>query len=593
MDCPTPPFAAVPHLIIERLQADPYGCAIRFRGRTINNNSLLRTVLALSERLHAAGVGAGTRTGLCLERVPALPALLLALWWRGAVYVPIDPALPRERLMTMCEVAAIDLLITQEELRLVVETLPCPALILGTDNFDAEQQPSSGICANAVPLTASSLAYVLFTSGSSGMPKGVRINHGNLAGFFSGALPLLGLGLAGSCRILGCANFSFDISLFELLAPLLCGGTLVLADASVCESPVELLNLIVQEQVDVVQATPSHWQLLNSLHWPTSIAIALSIGEALMRDTAAAILRHASVLWNVYGPTECTIWSSAYRVTAQDLGESAPAIVSIGTALPGYTLRLAPITGDDGASAEELIIGGVGVSPGYCATTDDAAFAQDHAAPSYRSGDLCRCDRQGRFHYSGRRDDQVKHNGYRIEPEEIALLLRKHMSIRRAACLVRPASADRPGLLIACVVFRHGMPKRNKAGLNEYLASYLPEWMLPQRYLFLDALPLTTNGKLDRQALIALTDPVEARTTYDSLEAQVAAIFCEVLEVTDIGPCDSFLDAGGSSMLVATLVMTLNERLGGVLTLRQALATPPTVAGIVQLLRTGPHNNAS
>jgi amino acid adenylation domain-containing protein len=585
MECPHPPFIPLAQTLAERLHAQPERCAIRFRGATISNAALLRKISALADNLHAAGIEPGMRAGVCLERSPMTPALLLALWWRGAVYVPLDPAFPRERLFTMCEIAELDVIITQPNLRRIVETLPCPVLRVDME-YDFDAQPLAAVPASDAPVTAGTLAYILFTSGSSGAPKGVKIKQGNLLAFFAAALPLLAL--TANCRVLCCANFCFDIALFELLAPLLCGGTLVLADDSACAAPIELLQLIEQEGVTLVQATPSHWQLLTALPWSAPLSIAISIGEALPRDTAVAIARHTRTLWNTYGPTECTIWASAHRVLPEDLVAAAPAIVSIGSALPGYTLRLEPVVTDTGTLAEELVISGAAVGVGYCANEQAAAFTSTPREHSYRSGDLCRRDAQGLLHYCGRRDSQAKHNGYRIEPEEIELLLRQHMSIRQAACCVRPATSQLPSLLFACVVFRRGMPNRGKRQLNEYLAACLPDWMLPQRYYFLDELPLNANGKLDRAALCALTESEAVSSPADALETRVAAVFCEVLDVDAIGYCDSFLDAGGSSMLAATLVMTLNERLGSHLTLRQALATPPTVNGIVQLLRAAP-----
>jgi amino acid adenylation domain-containing protein len=583
MDCSHTPFASVAHAIVRRLQAAPGGCAIRYRDTGISNAALLHAVLRLAEGLRAAGIGPGTRAGICFERSPATPAVMLALWWRGAVYVPLDPSLPRERLFTMCEIAELDILLTQASLLPRVESLPCPVLPCDMPTFTADPSPASDDLPEA-HVTADSLAYILFTSGSSGAPKGVKIAHGNLVVFFAAAQRLLQL--PDSCRILGCTNFSFDIAFFELLAPLLCGGTLVLADDSECTAPLRLLQLIQRERVTLVQATPSHWQLLVALDWAVPVEIALVIGEALLRDTALAISRCARTLWNLYGPTECTIWASAHRVTARDFADNAPALISIGRELSGYTLRLEGITTAVGAQAEELVIEGDGVGLGYCTSSRESGFMLAQGSRSYRTGDLCRRDPEGLLHFCGRRDQQAKHNGYRIEPEEIALLLRQHMSIHQAACVVRPATHAVPSLLFACIVPRPGMPNRGKAELNRYLATYLPEWMLPQRYFFLEQLPLNGNGKLDRAALHALAAPALPQPrTPDELEANVSAIFCEVLDIPGIGPCDSFLDLGGTSMLVATLVMTLNERLGTTLTLRQALATPPTVAGIVQLLR--------
>lgn len=584
MDRPNPPFTPLVQSVFKRLHAHPEVCALRFRGVSVSNGALLRAALALADSLQGAGIGPGTLAGVCLQRTPDVLALLLALWWKGATYVPLDPALPRERLFAMCEAAGLEFVITREGLGNNVERLPCSLLLLDEVMLDPSAEPEAILPHSAHTADANDLAYILFTSGTTGTPKGVKISQGNIAALFSAVVPLLEL--PPGSRFLGCASFSFDIAFFELLAPLLCGSTLVLADDATCSSPLQLLALLEHERVNIVQATPSHWQLLNAAAWSYPITIAIATGEPLLRDTAAAILRRAGTLWNLYGPTECTIWSSAYRVCTADLGTTAPPVISIGTPLPGCTLQLERHPDvDDEYETGELVIGGVGVSPGYCATLDSGSGFRTATSKErrYHSGDLCRRDTEGLFHYLRRVDNQVKHNGYRIEPEEIALVLRQHMSINQAACLVRPASADAPSLLFACVTLRPGMPNRNKTTLNEYLADYLPTWMLPQRYFFLDQLPLNGNGKLDRAALMTLTTAIPEQGT--GIESQVAAVFCEVLDIETIGPCDSFLDVGGTSMLAATLVLTLNERLGSQLSLRQTLATPPTVSSVIQHLR--------
>lgn len=593
-----PPATCAPPIqaIAACLRARPELCALRFHELAITNGDLLHSIAHALTALRDAGVGYGTRIGLCLERGPDAVVLLLAAWWLGAVYVPLDPALPRERLFAMCMAARLDLVVATSATRPLAERLPCALLLREPATFHAKEPHAAPALPAPVP-GSGDLAYILFTSGSSGTPKGVRICHGHLAALLAAVQPLLQL--TEGCRILGCASFSFDISLFELLAPLLRGGTLVLADAAACSSPVQLLQLIEREDLALVMATPSHWQLLTSLTWTKAVPVAIATGEALSRATAATILRHAGTLWNFYGPTECTIWCSAHRVSAEDLLDTAPPIVCIGKALPGYQLELMPSQGEAGAHAAGtgvLLITGRGVGLGYCDARDTAtAFTAlpEAGARSYRTGDVCRRDGAGRFHYLGRGDSQVKHNGYRIELDEIVLCLERHMSVRQAACVVRPMSASRPSLLCACVAFRAGMPNRDKTALNRYLADYLPAWMLPQRYCFVEQLPLTPQGKLDRAALLALTEPVCEERAGGSLEARVAAVFREVLDLDRIGPCDSFLDLGGSSMLVATLVLTLNERLGSALSLRQALATPPTVSSIVQLLRAQQASNPS
>lgn len=592
MDCPHTSFEPLAQAILRRLQAQPGHCAIRFRGTGIGTAALLDKILRLAERMPEAGITRGVRVGVCLERCPDTVVVLLALWLLGAVYVPLDPALPRARLVCMCETAELDLLLTQPALQESMSKLPCALLVLEPLSYDPAPQAPAPMPEACTRSEATALAYILFTSGSSGSPKGVMISHGNLAALFAGVLPLLDL--PPGCRILACANFSFDIALFELLAPLLCGGTLVLADKQECAAPDKLLALMASEPVTLVQATPSHWQLLTALPWACLPGIAIATGEALPRSTAAAILQHASVLWNLYGPTECTLWSSAHRVQAEDLQANAPAVISIGAALPGYTLDLRETTNAEvhaDACTGELVIGGKGVGAGYCGMPDAKAFACVPARPElrvYHSGDLCRRDAQGLLHYLGRGDTQIKHRGYRIELDEIALALQQHASIAQAVCLLKPGQDGEPGLLFACVVFKPGLPNKNKTSLNDFLAARLPAWMLPQRYFFLDTLPLTANGKRDRQALLKLTEPdVRARdhnSSLDNLESRVAQVFCEVLDLDSIGPCDSFLDTGGSSMLTATLVLTLNERLGSTLTLRQVLATPPTVSSILKQL---------
>ncbi|HEY0961340.1 MAG TPA: non-ribosomal peptide synthetase [Pseudomonadales bacterium] len=593
MDVPAIGDASLIPALITRVMSHPEHCAMRFRGTSITNGDLLRAASQFAGWLHHAGLGHGARVGVCLDRGPGTLAMLLALWMSGMVYVPLDPALPRERLFSMCTTASLDVIVTEARLTSVTARLPCALMMLEEAALTAPASGSSafGASLERLPLAADDLAYILFTSGSSGVPKGVRIGHGNLAALVAGILPLLEL--REGCRLLGCARFGFDIAFFELLAPLLCGGTLVLADSDECRSPLALLQLIEREQVTVVQATPSHWQLLTALPWTHSLDVAIATGEALMRGTASAVLRHSERLWNLYGPTECTIWASAHRVVAEDLLGTAPAVVSIGSAIPGYSLT---ITAPDASGGGELVIHGDGVGLGYCGEQGtNGAFRPCPltSARTYHSGDLCRRDAAGLLHYLGRLDMQVKHNGYRIDLGEIEHLLQRHMSIQRAACGVYPPGEAVPGLLFACIEARAGSPNRNKKTLNDYLADHLPAWMLPQRYFFVDHLPVTDNGKLDRTALRAMAAPVSTRHQPGSLEARVAAIFCDVLGIDRIGPCDSFLDLGGSSMLAATLVLALNEHLGSGLTLRQALATPPTVDSIVQLLRAAPASSVA
>jgi amino acid adenylation domain-containing protein len=575
---------------------------VRFHESDISNGLLLHKTLRLAACLRDSGIGPQQRVGVCMQRGPDVLVTLLALWCCRAVYVPLDPSLPRERLLAMADAAGLDILITQPDLQQGMATLPCPLILLQDIDFTVTSAAASSY--ELPESTAAELAYILFTSGSSGPPKGVLLTQGNLALLFASVLPLLGLG--ADQRVLACASFSFDIAFFELLGPLLTGGSIVLADQDTQRDPQALARLIQGEAVSVVQATPSLWQLLNHYTWQAggSVRLALSTGEALPRPVAKELLARTPALWNLYGPTECTLWASAHQVRQQDVTDCAPPFVSIGTALPGYVLALLADTDSDTdlatatvtavpADRGELLIAGAGVGAGYCGANSQSSGnfseykdAHGRLMPCYRSGDWCRRDGDGLLHLLGRRDRQVKHNGYRIELDEISGLLQSHASIRQAECLLRPADGARNSLLFACVVFASGTPNKNHKQLNQYLARTLPQWMLPQRYYFLDSLPLNANGKLDRAALLTLGDaPARLLTTGEDIESRIAQVFCEVLEIDSIGPYDSFLDAGGNSMLGATLVLTLNERFGSRISLRQALVTPPTVSSIARLLQ--------
>ena len=408
--------------------------------------------------------------------------------------------------------------------------------------------------------------------------------------------------------LLGCANFCFDISLFELLAPILANGSLVLADDESYRNPERLLSIIQSMQINVVQATPSLWRLLLKMAPASSLslALALSTGEALEKQLAGAILTHSRQLWNLYGPTECTLWACEHEVNSDDLEKEAPDIITIGHALPGYTVNLISEP-DPLFDTGELIIQGPGVAPGYIHGTAEqqACFSspnQQRPYWQYRTGDRCARNARNGYHFLGRLDSQVKYNGYRIDLEEIAGYLRKHNSVADACCLLK----SRTGLgdqLIAFVLWRPGEPNKNHQQLRAHLARWLPEWMLPQRYIPLTTWPLGPQGKIDHSTLFKLTEPVRiaprkpeplpipegganSGSADSTLVVEVARIFCEVLELDAISPADNFFDMGGNSMLAASLVMSLNEQLNVSLGFREVLRSPPTVLQIVQLLHT-------
>lgn len=572
------------------LQDRPTAAALHWQGQTIDHWVLLHKILKLAALFAAAGITPGARVAVLLQRSPDMLVVLLALWRLGAVYVPLDTAWPRARTEAALQLCAAQCLVTHESLRSRWERSTCPPLLLEPIDYRAAHPaPAPATSSTRADFTASASdpAYLLFTSGSSGAPKAVQVNHGSLATLFRGVVPLLDL--QAEWRMLGCSAFCFDIVFFEWLAPLLASGSLVLADELARQDAAALLYLIETGQVDAMQATPSLWRLLlqhPAAHTLGRLQLAISTGEALDTRTAAQLLDLVPALWNLYGPTECTLWSSAQRVSQEDV-RSAQGTIPIGRPIPGYTLHLEPHP-EVAADAGELHISGAGVADGYTGaeTWQASRFTcRTDGQRSFRSGDLCRRDRQGNLHFLRRCDHQLKINGYRIEAGEIEAHLRSHPGISDAVCLARDTAAGIQ--LLAFIVCEPGRPNKDRERWNRHLQSWLPHWMLPHRYLVLDTMPLDINGKLDRGRLLQLAHigTTGATDSNDALQAEVGRLFCSVLAVSDIGPCDSFFDLGGNSMLAATLLLALNQRFDTQLSLRDMLSTPPTVLRLTTLLR--------
>ncbi|HHX82720.1 MAG TPA: non-ribosomal peptide synthetase [Pseudomonadaceae bacterium] len=590
------------HILQHALATDPERTVLSYRDTRLHTRQLIAAVTRLTAALQANGVGKDSVVAVCFARTPDMLALLLALWNCGAVYLPLDPHWPLPRLRDCLALAKARLLLYQPTYSELAAQLALPQLRIDSINFQNEQTPGTRI--ELPTLRNNDPAYVLFTSGTSGLPKAVQITHGNLTNLLCGSLPLLGV--KPGWRYLASSSLYFDPVFFELLAPLLTRGLLVFADDDSYQNPARLLALIEQEQVDVVQATPAMWQLLlleglgqqgpgkkdsetsdpgkNSPRNARKLPLALSCGEALPTHTARRLLACSMALWNLYGPTECTVWASGMQLTPDDLPDDT-STAPIGYPLPGYHFEL---LADSTAQCRELRISGKGVGSYLDREADAARFASNaEGQRSFLSGDCCAQDAKQRYHFLHRRDTQLKINGYRIEAGEIEHFLCLLPGVEQACCVAQ-TSTEGVSRLLAFVVCGKDMPNRDSAAWNRHLASWLPQWMLPQRYYVLDSLPLSANGKTDRKALLRLADerPSAAASEADlsPLRTEVRRIFCNILECDTIGLCDSFFDAGGNSMLSATLVMALNQQLGSQLRLSEVLATPPTVSSISKLL---------
>ncbi|MDT8399160.1 MAG: non-ribosomal peptide synthetase [Pseudomonadales bacterium] len=570
--------------------------AIDFDNTHISHGQVLDKFSALAERLAALDLRPQAHVGVFMERSPEVLLCLLALWKIGAVYIPLDPDLPLARLRFICEDADLDLILTQVALQEKISSLCIRQVALYPVDFAIDDSRTRLREPSRACLDLNNTAYILYTSGTTGIPKGVEIQHRGLAFVLHAILDLLDI--TEQEIIAGIASFSFDISFFELLLPLMTGARLVLFSQSGHKDPQVLAAAIEDKKISLIQATPTLWQLLIRHDWnPAHRALkAIATGEALPFKLAADITVRNTRLWNLYGPTECTIWATAREVTPAVAASHDSSCVSIGRALATCELHVLKASGQEAAADEkgELCIGGPALALGYygkpALTQEKFINLASSASPAqkvYKTGDLCSRNHAGELFFHGRIDNQVKLNGYRIEPEEIEQQLEQHPSIAQA--IVKPIriGSSRLEILAAWVCPRKGSPNKSAGSLNAFLQGSLPAYMLPERYFFIEHMPMSATGKKDRQALFA--PPVLRRQQQISAGEEddvaiLASLVCEILDLPEIGSQDSFFDVGGNSMLAATLLLAVNTRFGTAISLREMLSTPPTLDSISRML---------
>ncbi|HVS00288.1 MAG TPA: amino acid adenylation domain-containing protein, partial [Thermoanaerobaculia bacterium] len=498
-----------------------------------------------------------------MDRSAEMVAALLGILAAGAVYVPLDPTFPRERLALMLEDARPTLLLTQERL--------AGALPQGAALFFLEQ---TQIPAEAVQPSPGDLAYVLYTSGSTGRPKGVAIPHRAVVNFLDAVR--LSPGLAAKDALLALTTLSFDIAVLEIFLPLTVGATVVVATRDDARGGAELRAALANPSVTVMQATPAAWRLLLESGWEGSPSLkALCGGEALPRELADSLVERCGELWNMYGPTETTVWSMTQRVVSG----SGP--VPVGHPLGNTDIHL--LDGDSSLAPigvpGELWIGGAGLARGYLGRPDLTAaaflphsFSNRPGERLYRTGDLARRLPDGTMELLGRIDHQVKVRGFRIELGDIEAHLARHPAVQAAVAMVHE------GRLVAYLV-PASQPVPGMDEIRRFLAASLPEYMLPAAWVWLEALPLTPNGKVDRKALPRpevgrpeLTAVFVAPRT--ELERSLAGAWREVLGTEEVGIHDNFFDLGGHSLLGTRLMARIESRLGVALPLRALFETP-------------------
>jgi amino acid adenylation domain-containing protein len=580
-----PAVQRIDQLIAAQAARTPLAVALSQDERRLGYGELERRANQLAHHLKQHGVGRNMLVGLCLQRTPEMVVSLLAVLKAGGAYVPLDPAFPRERLGFMVADSGLSLVISHD----AVAAPPAPAHGR-TLNLDAQALAIAAEPSTAPPCDAgpTDLAYVLYTSGSTGRPKGVEIEHRGLLNFIASMQRRPGC--AAGDTLLAVTTLSFDISGLELLLPLTVGARIELATREQAADSQLLIERMAAVRPTLMQATPATWSMLLAAGWTGDAnLVALSGGEPLTAELAARLLARCRALWNLYGPTETTIWS-----TLDEVRRDSP--ITIGRPIDNTSVWVLDATGQPVPTGVigELAIGGLGVARGYRNQPQltverfvPGRHGRDPQSRLYRTGDLVRMLADGRLVHMGRNDLQVKVRGFRIEPSEIESVLSRHPSVAHSAVAARDDSSG-TRQLAAYVVTRPGA-HLDPMALRAHLRASLPEYMVPTALVPLPALPLTANRKVDLQALPnpGLNAQMATRESVADpqglLAVQLLALWRRVLDNEHLGPRDNFFDHGGHSLKAVQLLAQIERVFGRRLPLATLLQAP-TVAELEQAM---------
>lgn len=544
--------------------------------QTLSYAALAERAAKIAGRLHAQGVTRGSRVGIHLRRGVDLLACLLGVMKAGAAYVPLDPEFPSDRLAFMVEDAGVEILLTEHAL--VASAPSHPGINLAVDGEDLDSYEAW----RGEGSSASSVAYVLYTSGSTGRPKGVEVPHRALSNFLASMAEVPGL--HADDVLLAATSLSFDIAGLELYLPLMVGAQVVITPSGVASDGHALAKQLDVVRPTVFQATPSGYRLLLAAGWSGDPSLRILCGgEPLPSALAQSLLPCGAQLWNLYGPTETTIWSSAHRVT------SAEAPVSIGSPIANTTFHILDPRGHAVpiGVCGELYIGGAGLACGYLGRPDltTRAFVDIEGRRLYRTGDLARLHEDGTYEHLGRTDQQVKVRGFRIELGEVEAALQKVPTVTDAVAVVDLRCDG--GKLLAYVASSD--PNINMYEVRNLLGQTLPAYMIPGAYVFLEQLPLTPNGKVDRNALPAvekvyIDESVDFAAPTNPQQATLVAVWQEVLDLDAVGIDDNYFALGGDSIRSVSIITRLREE-GLSTTVGQLFDTPTirTLAETVEL----------
>ncbi len=575
------------HQLIEaQVERTPDAIAVSFRGEHLTYRELNQRANQLAHYLQTLGVQPEVLVGICIERSLEMLVGLLGILKAGAAYLPLDPGYPLERLELILSDSQVPVLLTDNQ-KLFANDEQRKVVDLRRDQPNIATQSQDNPALGATP---NNLAYVIYTSGSTGKPKGVAIPHNAVVNFLQSMQREPGI--TESDVLLAVTTVSFDIAALELYLPLITGAQVVLTTRELAIDGKLLKEFIDTVGATMMQATPASWRMLLAAGWSGSPQLKILCGgEGLTSDLAQQLLKKGSAVWNLYGPTETTIWSTVCRVDTTKLSH---ALVPIGRPIANtqiYILdsHLQPVpVGVLG----ELYIGGVGVARGYLNRPELSAerFISNPFSDSYRlyrTGDVARYLDDGTIEYISRIDHQVKIRGFRIELGEIENALSTHPQVREAVVITRSAHTE-DKQIVAYITTQQEQP--TPESLRDFLKQKLPDYMVPTAFVRLEALPLTPSGKVNRRALPKPTasnfcqhhEFVAPRT---NSEWKLAKIWSKILNIQQVGVKDNFFEIGGNSLSAIHLIASIEQQFGKELPL-SAVLTNPTIEDFAKLLDT-------
>ena len=575
----------------QQVECTPDSVAVVSEEQQLTFHELDLRANQLAHYLRKLGVGPEVLVGICMKRSAELVVGLLGILKAGAAYLPLDPDYPERRLSFMLQDAKVAVLMTQDSCRKIFAGYKNEVVCLDNDWNRIAQESDKRLSAN---VTGENAAYVIYTSGSTGKPKGVIITHGGLANYLRWGIAAYRV--SEGCGALVHSSISFDLTITGLFSPLLTGKTVFLM--SQAAGVTELAQaLLIRDNYSLIKITPAHLRLLSELIPADQVngrVRALVIGgEALYYEALTFWRNHDPTIRivNEYGPTETVVGCCTYEVIAND-PDKGPMPIGIPIANTQlYVLDENWKRTATGATGE-LYVGGAGVARGYLNHPELTAtkfipnpFSSVPGSRLYRTGDLARYLPSGNLEYIGRADNQIKLRGFRIELGEIEAALAQHPNISDCVAGVEQNKRGEK-VIVAYVVFGTGqLPAFNE--LRRFLQHQLPEYMVPTAFVSLAALPLTTNGKVDRRSLPGLGSRLEWQTDQipprNGLEIELREIWESVLDVQPIGVTDDFFEIGGDSIAGVRLFAQVEQRFGKRLPL-SVLFQASTIEHLAQLL---------